>query len=69
MNYFKNYRKCYKISNTFSFCSQIKCCFFRAGIHKFLVGIANREDPDQTKGLPFLSRPFWQAIQVEILNI
>ena len=32
----------------------------RAGIHKMLVGIANREDPDQTKqsdkGLHCLSR-------------
>ena len=35
------------------------------------VGIANREDPDQTasqkqsdQGLPHLSRPFWQATSV-----
>ena len=25
-----------------------KMLVFRAGIHKILVGIANREDPDQT---------------------
>ena len=28
-------------------CSQIKCCFFRAIIHKNAVRIANREVPDQ----------------------
>ena len=40
----------------------------RAGIHKMLARIANREDPDETAskkqshlGLPCLSRPFWQA--------
>ena len=41
---------------------------FRAGIHKILVRIANREDSDQTAssnlGLPCLSRPFWQATLV-----
>ena len=30
-----------------------------AGIHKMLVRIANREDPDL--GLLSLSRPFWQT--------
>ena len=40
---------------------------FRAGIHKMLVRIANREDPDQTSspkqsdlGLLCLSMPFWK---------
>ena len=37
---------------------------FRAGIHKMLVQIANREDPDQEEtyfdlGLPCLSKPFY----------
>ena len=41
----------------------------RAFIHKMLVRIANREDPDQTAsspdlGLHCLSRPFYQAISV-----
>ena len=38
----KNTVKCGTV--IFSFCSQIKW----AGIHKMLVKIANREDPDQT---------------------
>ena len=42
---------------------------FRAGIHKKLDRIANREDPDQTTsssdlGLPCLSKPFGQVISV-----
>ena len=37
-----------KLLTLFSFCSQIKMFLFRAGIHKKLVRIANREDPDQT---------------------
>ena len=45
-----------------------------AGIHKLLVRIANREDPDQTAsfemkqsdlGLTCLSMPFWQATNVQ----
>ena len=42
----------------------------RAEIHKMLVRIANREDPDQTLvkqsdlGLGFLYRPFYQATSV-----
>ena len=43
----------------------------KAGIHKMLVRIRNREDPDQTAsseaadlGLPCLSRSFWQATSV-----
>ena len=44
-----------------------KILVLRAGIHKFLVRIANWEDPDNTAsseadlGLPSLSMPFWQA--------
>ena len=47
---------------------------FRAGIHKFLVRIANREDKTLIRlllkkqpdlGLPCLSRPFWQATSVQ----
>ena len=44
---------------------------FRAGIHKMLVRIANREDPDQTAsaeavclGLRCLRMPFRQATDV-----
>ena len=44
----------------------------RAGIHKKLVRIANREDPDQTAfqkqsdlGLHCLSRFFWQVTSVQ----
>ena len=36
------------LQTLFSFCSQIKCRFFMAGIHKMDVRIANKEDPDQT---------------------
>ena len=42
------YGKCYKILNTFLFRLSNKMLFFRAGIHKMVVRIANREDPDQT---------------------
>ena len=44
----RNYGKCSKISNTFLFLFSNKMLVFRAGIHKFLVRVANREDPDQT---------------------
>ena len=37
-----------KISNTFLILFSNKMLIFRAGIHKILVRIANREDPDQT---------------------
>ena len=43
-----NYDKCSKISNTFLFLLSNKKLVFRAEIHKMLVKIANREDPDQT---------------------
>ena len=40
----------------------------KAGIHKMLVRIAKREDPDQTASsdlsLRCLSRHFWQATSV-----
>ena len=42
------YGKCSKISNTFLFLFSNKMLVFRAGIQKFLVRVANREDPDQT---------------------
>ena len=42
------YGKCSKISNTFLILFSNKILIFRAGIHKILVRIANREDPDQT---------------------
>ena len=40
--------KCSKTSNTFLFLFSNKILVFRAGTHKMLVRIANREDPDQT---------------------
>ena len=42
------YGKCSKISNTFLFLFLTKMLVIRAGIHKMLIRIANREDPDQT---------------------
>ena len=45
------YGKCSKISNTFLFLFLNKILVFWAGIHKMLVRIANREDPDQTASL------------------
>ena len=44
----ESYGKCSKISNTFFFLFSNKMLVFRTGIHKKLVRIANREDPDQT---------------------
>ena len=44
----EHYVKCPKILNTFIFKFSNKMLFIRAGIHKMLVGIANREDPDYT---------------------
>ena len=45
---------------------------FRAEIHKMLVRISNRQDPDQTAsskqsdlGLHWLSRRFWEASSVK----
>ena len=42
------YGKCSKISNTHLFLFSTKMLAVRARIHKMLVRIANREDPDQT---------------------
>ena len=43
-----NYGKCSKIWNAFHFLVSKKKCITRAGIHKVIVRIANREDPAQT---------------------
>ena len=40
--------KCPKIFNAFLFLFSNKSLVFRDGIHKLLVPIANREDPDKT---------------------
>ena len=42
------YGKCSKIVNIFLFLYSNKMLVFRAGFHKMLVSIANRESPDQT---------------------
>ena len=42
------YHKCSKILNNFLFLFSKMMLVIRAGIHKMLVRIANREDPDQT---------------------
>ena len=42
------YGKYSKISNTFLFLFSNEMLVFRAGSHKMLVRIANREDPDQS---------------------
>ena len=42
----KIYSKCSKILNAFLFLFSNKILVFRAGVHKILVRIANREDPD-----------------------
>ena len=59
------YGKCSKISNIFLFLFSNKMLFIRAGIHKLLVKVANREDPGQTA---FLDRPFWQAVSIRNLG-
>ena len=41
------YGKCSKIAYTFLFLYSNKMLAIRAGVHKMLVRIANREDPDQ----------------------
>ena len=70
------YHKYSKIPNTHLFSSIM--LVIRVGIYKMLVRIANREDPDQTRlllqkqsnlGLPYLSRPFWQAASVQNFRI
>ena len=47
-NTVKRYGKFSKISNTFPFLFSNQIMVIRAGIHKMLARIANREDPDQT---------------------
>ena len=42
------YGKCSNILNTFHFFFSNKMLVIKAGIHKMLVRITNREDPDQT---------------------
>ena len=42
------YDKCSRISNMFLVPFSNKILVIRAGIHKMIVRIANREDPDQT---------------------
>ena len=44
----KNFLAVNVLRNTFLFLFSNKMLVFRAGIHKMLVRIANREDPDQT---------------------
>ena len=43
----KGLGKCPKILNSFPLLFSNKMLVFRAGIHKMLIRIANREDPDQ----------------------
>ena len=43
-----HYSKCSKILNSFLLLFSHQMLVFRAGYHKMLVRIANREDPDQT---------------------
>ena len=46
-----NWGKCLRISNTFPFLYSNQMVVFRAEIHKMLVRLVNREDPDQTDSL------------------
>ena len=48
VKHLSQYGKLSKISPTFHFLFSKKMCVIRAEIHKILVRIANREDPDQT---------------------
>ena len=48
LNYLKACCKRSKISNTFLFLFSNRMWVIKAGIHRMLVRIANREDPDQT---------------------
>ena len=43
-----SYCKCSKSLNTFPLLFSIKMLIFRAEIHKMLVKIANKEDPEKT---------------------
>ena len=51
MSLYLDYGKCSKISNTSLFLFSNNMLFFSAGIHKMLVRITNREDPDQSASL------------------
>ena len=68
-----NYGECSKITNALKFLfvfSTIRLVIM-AGIHKMLVRLANREDPDQKQsdlGLHCLSRPFCRTLVLEILE-
>ena len=64
------------ILGIFNFLFLNKMLVFRAGMHKMLVRMTYREDPDQTAsnkqsnlGLRCLSRPFWQLTSVLNSNI
>ena len=69
MHYVHQYCKCSKNLNTFLFLYSNKMFNFRAGFHKMLVRMANREKTlirlllkkQSDLGLHYLSRPFWQA--------
>ena len=50
---FSIYGNCFKTLNTFLFPFSNKILVIRTGIHKRLVRIANREDPDQTVSSKF----------------
>ena len=66
-----------KFQTLFLFLFSNKMLLFKTGIHKMLVRIANREDPDQTAsfqkqsdlGLHCLSRHFLQATNVQKFRI
>ena len=65
-----------KISNTFHFLISMKMWVIRAGIHKMLIRLANREDPDKTPpqkqsdlGLHCLSRSILMATSVRNFSL
>ena len=66
----KHYDKWSKFFNTFLFLFSNKMLVFRAGIHKMLARIVNREDPESGLDLCCLSRPFCQntTVVLEILE-
>ena len=53
-----------KVQTHFSFLFSNEMLVIMAGIHKMLVRIENREDPDQTASF----RPFWQATSIPNLR-
>ena len=66
ISYYMYYGRCPEISNIFLFLFSNNMFIIRAKIHKMLVKIPNREDPDQTDlGLCCLSRPLWQATSIQ----